>query len=545
MTLSARPCLIGLLLALCATYTGDAQEGEPPAPQFTFEQYDVVTGSAERQTLLTGFFLGGAMSELAVVYIDGNEDRRLRLFSFDDGTWVPNLDATLGPAVSFVDVATIGGRDRLITYEPGHLNWFDPGSATERVLVAVTSSFDPPRSAEIPHVDVTRDINDDDRDDLLVPDVDGFWVFIQTIDGEFANPVKIGPPTDLTRIYGADGYRYEPWAESRVHAVDYNQDGRRDLAFWSEDHFEVHTQNEDGLFGSVGTTFTTDVVFDADQLSSLATGPMQGRVLQSLTDFNGDGVADLVAVSLEGKRPSRKQSTYEVHFGTPTPDGRTVYAPGVDAAITSDDRVQLGMDRHDFDRDGLVDLMITAIEGKFLENSLWKRIKGFMGDDVWLELEFYRNEGGVYPDAPNAVRRIALDGAPSHREPGWVPLDIVLRGGKHERRKTQERYPRAFNRTLLMGDVTGDGRSDLLIESSPWDLDVYAGVSGPDLFARDPQRIAIAVPNDEEYTWLVDLNKDGKQDILMHHPFTLRDAHGSPTQQPGTEPHRVTILVAR
>ena len=44
----------------------------------------------------------------------------------------------LHPEVSFVDVANIDGRDRLIAYEPGRLNWFDPESATERELVAVT-----------------------------------------------------------------------------------------------------------------------------------------------------------------------------------------------------------------------------------------------------------------------------------------------------------------------------------------------------------------------------------------------------------------------
>ena len=47
-------------------------------------------------------------------------------------------------------------------------------------------------------------------------------------------------------------------------------------------------------------------------------------------------------------------------------------------------------------------------------------------------------EGGLYPDTPNAIRRIQLDGRPSPSEPGWVPLDIVLRGGTHESRTTQE-----------------------------------------------------------------------------------------------------------
>ena len=172
--------------------------------------------------------------------------------------------------------------------------------------------------------------------------------------------------------------------------------------------------------------------------------------------------------------------------------------------------------------------MFTTIDVEHLEGSLWKRLKGFMGDDIWLDLEFYQMHGGVYPDTPNAIRRIALDGAPSQREPGWVPLDLVLRGGTHERRNTQERYVRAFNRTLLVGDVTGDGRSDLLIESTHEELRVFVGVPGPDLFARRPQKVAVAVPNDEEYTWLVDLNKDGTQDVLMHHPFTRRDAHGPP-----------------
>ena len=541
--------LICILLSAStqAQAKGFAVGAEPmmPAAEFTFEQYEVVIGSGERQTVLTGFLFGGAVADLAVVNIDENGDRRLRIYAFGDSTWVPILDATLSPGVLFVDVANIGGRDRLIAYESGRLNWFDPESATERALVSVTSNFNPPRRGEIPHVDVTRDVNGDERDDLVVPDVDGFWVFIQMSDGAFADPVRIGPSTDMSRIYGADGYRYSPWSQSRVHEIDYNRDGRRDLVFWNADHFEVHLQDERGLFTPKAETFTTDVAFDSDNLSSLAPGDMMGKVLHSLSDMNGDGVADLMTFSLEGRNISSKRSTYEVHFGMPTADGGIVFAPEVGAAFQSDGSIQLGMDRHDFDRDGQVELMFTTIEVEYLESSLWKRFKGFMGDDIWLNLEFYQMEGGRYRDKPNATRRIALDGVPSHKEPGWVPLDIVLRGATHERRKTQKSWPRAFNSTLLIGDVTGDGLSDLLIGQHPRYLNIFVGVPGLDLFSRRPQDVAIAVPNDEEYTWLVDLNKDGKQDVLMHHPFTLRDAHGARRLPPGTEPHRVTVLIAR
>jgi hypothetical protein len=126
-----------------------------------------------------------------------------------------------------------------------------------------------------------------------------------------------------------------------------------------------------------------------------------------------------------------------------------------------------------------------------------------------------------------------------------VPLDIVLRGPTHESRRTQSDWRRAFNRTLLVGDVNGDRRSDLLIESEFTELRVFDGVPGTDVIAPQAQRVSLTLPHDGEYTWLVDLNRDGKQDILMHHPFTARDHHGGQTQPPEADPNRVVVLIAR
>ena len=198
--------------------------------------------------------------------------------------------------------------------------------------MSVTSNFTPPRKDEIPHVDVTRDVNADGRDDLVVPDSDGFYVFIQMSDGTFADPVKLGPPTEMERILGADGYRYDPWSQSRIYEIDYDRDGRVDLAFWNEDHFEVHLQDERGLFAPKAKTFMTDVAFDSDRIASLTTGDMTGKVLHSLADLNGDGIGDLVVFRLSGRNISSKHSGYEVHFGVPTPDG-TTFARSADIAF--------------------------------------------------------------------------------------------------------------------------------------------------------------------------------------------------------------------
>ncbi len=488
--------------------------GTPAASEVTFDPYEVSIGSASRQTVVTGFFLGGAMADFAVVSIDGKHDRRLRIYAFDDGTWVPRLDATLRGEVSFVDVAAIGGRDRLVTYEPGRLSWFDPESATERALVAVSSNFIPPRRDEIPHVDITRDVNDDGRDDLVLPDSDGFLVFIQLGDGAFADPVKIGPSFEMARVYEPHGYRYDPWDLGRIHETDYNRDGRIDLVFWNEDHFEAHLQDARGRFGSAASTFTTDVKFDSDDLAFLAAphnirrpgphnpdGAMTGRVLHSFTDMNGDGVADLGVFSLEGGSMWRMHSTYEVHLGTPAPDGGTLFAPAVSTSAPSAG-IPLGIRRHDPGRDGRVVMNFTTFRV-----GLFKIIGTILTRSAALNLEFYRMEGDSYADKPSATRK----------------TEYYALGESEGKAAVQP--------AVLIGEVNGDGYSDLLVGRNRKELHVFFGVPGPKLFARRPQKVAIAMAS-EKYTWLVDLNKDGKQDILMHH-----------TSTPG--PDRLTILISR
>ena len=98
-----------------------AISGRPAAAEFAFEPYEVVTGSAKRQTVLTGFLLGGAFAELAVIDLDENEDRRLRIYAFSDGTWMPALEATLRPELLFVDVADIAAKAAAVTLFRIHL----------------------------------------------------------------------------------------------------------------------------------------------------------------------------------------------------------------------------------------------------------------------------------------------------------------------------------------------------------------------------------------------------------------------------------------
>ena len=526
--------VFGVFLSSCLGLSNKAIDPMVPAPaEFTFDQYEVVTGVAKHQTVLIGFFLEDSIAELAVVNVDENRDRHLRIYAFGDATWAPRLDVPLRSQVLFIDVANIDGRDRLITYERGRLNWIDPESRTEHVLVEVPTNYNATGDDGIPHIDITQDVNSDGLDDLVVPDLDGFWIATQANDGAFTDPIKLGPPEpfldeiamDNTRSYREVGITAMtiPWYLSRVHQLDYNQDGRSDLVFWSADHFEVYYQDAHGMFSTVADTFTVDIPFDTDGIYSIAFG-FSGerafslvfgfresttlRVLHSFRDMNDDGVADMVILSLEGRSLLSQRSLYAVHFGTSTPDG-ILFAPEASTVIQPQGRagglLHSGYSSvwlRDFDADGQIDIMFRDVN-----IGISGMMRALLGNSVMMDVEFYRIKNGIYPNKPTTTHKI---------RPHINPFD----------------KQNIFFSPVLMGDVNGDRRLDLLVGKSREELQVFVGVPGPELLAQQPKKIAVTLPMDERNTRLVDFNKDSQQDILMYHPST-------------TDSHRVTLLIAQ
>ena len=534
---------VGLLFMHAAYLAHSAEQHHSPQSEVAFDRHTIELGKPERQTVLTGFFLRNPVAALAVLHRDSKSNGRLRVFAFDENNWKQRLDSIIRWDLRFVDTVKVASQDFIIAYRDGHLVWFTPGATKIEGQLRIDSSFQPPREQEIPHVDITHDLNGDGRDDIVLPARDGFWIATQSAQGKFNNPVKIARRTDLSSLYGADGYRYRPWLASRIHQADFNHDGGLDLIFWQDGAFHVHLQDHGGDFSSTVRRYPIQGLFTADDPFTLATGQMTGTVLHSITDLNNDKTADLVIASLSGRSISKKRSSYHIHFGIRSPTDMTEFPRRPDLTFQADDHIYIALDLHDLNHDGQPELRFTSIPKDNLTNSLWKRLKGFMGDDIALRLTFYQHP--FRPNQPTTTRSIALDGFPSHREPGAVPLDLVLRGATHEQRKAQTIWPRAFNPTLLIGDLTGDGNDDLIISAHPRQLSITLGTSNFGLFSEKRQTIKIAMPHDGEYAWLTDLNQDGRQDILLHQTYIQRDVHGGRIHPPGTESQRLTLLIPR
>ena len=81
-------------------------------------------------------------------------------------------------------------------------------------------------------------------------------------------------------------------------------------------------------------------------------------------------------------------------------------------------------------------------------------------------------------------------------------------------------------------DVNGDGFSDLVVGHSWNELHIYQGIEGTQLFKKEPESFNVRMPANERNSRIIDLNRDGKMDILIHYSSAK-------------SPHLITILISK
>lgn len=503
-----------------------------------FQRHGFITGETP-QTLLVGRFLAGASSHADIALVGRSaghggtieEAPAVRIFSLTNDGWALVVEARLPPATLFVGTGAIAERERLIAYEHGRVSWFDPQTGAAHRLAAVATRY---RAASderrIPKLEFIRDLNGDGRDDLLLPDTDGFWIAPQLHDGAFTAPRKLGPPDPYlsavalgaAHTYAGDGITATnmPWYLRRVYQADYNHDGRDDLVFWNQRRFDVYFQDEQGQFEGTARSFAVDVPVDTDGAYSLMfeytdenmLGLLLGlrkktqlTMLHALQDLNADGIADLVTVALTGRRLGNHRSTYQVYFGAATPEGTAFAAEpttairprGAAGALQASGYSKATL--RDFNGDGATDVFFADVAVGF-----GGMLRAMAGRSVALNVELYALADSAFPRRPTGKLRV---------RPRLYPFGEGV-----------------FFPPVLIGDVSGDGHAELIVGHGRDELRIYAGHPAKPWTSR-PQEISVALPDDERNTSLADLDGDGKQDILIYN-----------TSQ---TPHLLTTLMAQ
>lgn len=507
-----------------------AEANNESIPSFTFDQYEIDLGNEEFQTVLSGNLIRDSHREISVTSKDSIGNITLSIISFENGSWQTLVKFKLPNDVLFVDIATISGRDRLIYYTHGLFSYFDPEKEMSIDLLSISFDYKGSSSGWIPWVNMTFDLNNDSLDDLIIPAMDGFSVFIQNIDGSFANPVHMGPPEphldasalDDTRSYKEVGLNPMtiPWYLRRVHFYDHNLDGRNDIVFWNGDHFDVHFQSDSGQFDATSHSFSTDIPFDLDGMYSfifqfsdygtfsLLTGlrkKSSHTILEDIKDMNGDGAADLVTHTLSGRSFLKMKSQYKIYLGQSTDDGiqfsknlaTTIFPSGKGGGAASG-----GYSSHffkDFNGDNQKDIFRYDVK-----MNLGAMFRVFVMKTISMNYEYHQMENSAFSTHSSVKGK-------------WsIKFD----------------WDEGFYPAIKIGDVNGDGRHEVVMTVNPEELHIYAWSPKLNMLSQEPHSISSTVPGSEMHTWLFDINDDKKEDIFMYHPSE-------------TGNHRLIVLIAK
>ena len=376
-----------------------------------FDIHEIDTGKAEFQTVLTGSFIDSGHVEFAVISTGEHVEPDISIFQLDGNEWTSERTWSLNKDILFVDRLNVLGRDHLLTYRLGRFSRIDLASNVEQELFEITTDFSGSADEGIPRLKVVHDLNRDGLDDIVMPAREGFWVSLQLQDGSFSDARKIGPQEPQLdakaygdeRSYGEVGINAQtlPWYLSRVHQLDYDLDGRSDLAFWNDSFFAIYRQDTSGHFIEEPDTFVTDVPFDFDGSYALAFqfsdrsvaslllglgGRFEYTILQGFPDLNRDGIADLVTLTFSGRRIFSLRGNYDVHFGRATPEGITFSRSPDTSARTpgpaGGEAWGYASQRYvDFDGDGMTDLTMGSVN-----TGLGGMARAMIGNSISMDL---------------------------------------------------------------------------------------------------------------------------------------------------------------
>jgi hypothetical protein len=460
------------------------------APNFDERVIDV-SFNVEQPALIANL-TDGDNRQIVLAGHDEDHVQRLAIFSLGQvASNEPLVSLTPGPSLIAYDVGRFGDQDALLFIEPGRILRYDFDSGTFIEVVKMRTIYGQNRSGDIVPIDFFRDLNLDDRDDLIVPDTAGYRVRLQREDGSLGEEVLLEESSSMTVLDGVVSFESRPLFNG-----DMNFDGLIDLVVWRGDSLRVYLQLPGDRFQGKPDVLELglDLLSEAELLAlqnsagSVDQSSLTEKRIFSIEDRNGDQVPDILIESAQSSGVFDKRNEFRLHLGRRDGD-RVAYREQEDALLSSEG-LQYGLVTTDIDGDGKKDLLVRKVRITF-----GRVIRALMSGDVPLQLHFFRmTDDDDYAEEANYVTKtnVRFSVKTGHAD---IPA-------------------------VEIADFDGDGLQDLMMQTQPTRLSFFAGRPTAELFADDAMDLTVELPRNGDLVDVKDINGDDRSDLVIRYNAT-------------------------
>ncbi len=433
--------------------------------------------------------------EIVLFGKDKNNKRQMAIYTLDGENNSPELFeiVSIPDKFLFFDVSNDfsnnknGKHQRLLFRTAEDIQVLNIQTRQFDKLIDIKSIYTQSQKNYFSQLDFIKDINGDDRDDIVVDDFQQLRIDLQQSDGSYKTQIL---PISATMSLDQNSLSY---SASDMFFVDMNFDELPDITFYKDKKLKIFNQKNNGEFDSIEHFITLDIPIKESEwwqdTGEDGEGVDQRNVdhqkLFQLVDINADGLTDFITKHSKKTGVLNQKNDYEVYFGKKH-SGKIHYAKNPDNIIQSDG-TQIDMQLLDLDDDKKLESFVSAMDIG-LSQIVGALLTGSIDQDVY----FYKmkNEQG-FSKRPNLRRETSIKFSLSS---GSQSAPVVK-----------------------VADFNGDGLKDLMLKTGKKTLRVYLGNQTKSLFSTKSIKQKVLLPSDGNMLITKDINQDGKEDVIIRY----------------------------
>ncbi len=339
-----------------------------------------------------------------------------------------------------------------------------------------------------------QDLNDDAFDDVIIADFNKIHILIGQ--GMLSFSRQTLPIKPEVRVF-ADGATY---TESKLYFSDVTFDDKTDILLVGDGEMVIYSQYDNSQFMSKATLLTiNDAISGTDWWDKrdesgepLDQSNLEYRKLEELRDVNADGIADMVVRYTKASGVLDRVNDYEIFLGKAN-QGKLSYAQEAHSVIHAEGTLT-GLEFVDIDSDEKLEVLLAGFDIG-LSQIIGALVSGAIDQDVYV---FKMNEQDKFSDKPTIKKD--------------VELTFSLTSGQ------------SGSAVVKLADLNGDGLKELVLSDDDDELNIYLGkkalaskksAKNNKSFNKRSIRYSTQLPKDGNLVMVDDLNGDGKDDLLM------------------------------